>query len=80
VIFCSGKRKRADGYETDNPTPRRYERLYDLGSDPAEFSDVSRQRPEVAREMKRVMLECFRTTHRDRDDEALEWYLQPRDV
>ncbi len=28
--YCSGKRFRKDGYETDDPTPGRYVRLYDL--------------------------------------------------
>ncbi len=33
-IFCSGRRARTDGYVTDNPTPGRYRRLYDLAHDP----------------------------------------------
>src|SRR5262249_7788855 len=41
-IFCSGKRKRGDGYETENPTPGRYIRLYDLAADPSELSDVAK--------------------------------------
>ena len=40
-IYCSGKRERTDGYKTDRPTPGRYMRLYDLHSDPGEFTDVA---------------------------------------
>jgi hypothetical protein len=37
LVFCAGKRQRGDGYETDNPTPGRYVRLFDLENDPGEF-------------------------------------------
>ncbi len=87
-IFCSGRRRRLDGYETDRPTPGRYERLYDLKSDPDEFTDLAAQQPKVAAGLRRLMLERFRATHpetaheppRLSDAEALEWYLRPRDA
>jgi choline-sulfatase len=87
-IFCSGRRKREDGYETDNPTPGRYERLYDLAADPVEFTDVAARNPDVVSRMKDLMLARFRATHPEAPaepqrltrEEAIEWYLRPRDV
>jgi choline-sulfatase len=86
-IFCSGKRRRTDGYETADPTPGRYHRLFDLQADPGEFRDVASAHPEAVQELQRLMLERFRTTHPDREaepqrlarEEAIEWYLRPRD-
>ncbi len=88
LIFCSGKRRRTDGYLIDNPTPGRYVRLYDVGSDPGEFTDVSAKHPQVVEELEGKMLERFRSTHpeaqqepqRLRREESLEWYLRPRDA
>jgi choline-sulfatase len=85
---CSGKRKRTDGYETDNPTPGRYFRLYDLQSDPGEFTDVAAGHPEVVAELSKVMLERFRSTHPEAAAEpprlsaadSIDWYLRPRDA
>ncbi len=87
-IFCSGKRSRTDGYETDNPTPGRYIRLYDLKADPGEFTDVARQNPELVAKVQGLMLARFRNTHPDAPqepkraniDELLEWYVRPRDA
>jgi choline-sulfatase len=87
-IFCSGRRVRTDGYLLDNPTPGRYRRLYDLTSDPGEFSDVSGKNPEVVGEMEGLMLARFRATHPEAASEpqrlsraeAIEFYLRPRDV
>lgn len=87
-IFCSGKRKRGDGYETENPTPGRYVRLYDLEQDPGEFTDVSSRHPNVVRHLEELMLERFRKTHPDAEkeparlsrEEAIEYYVRPRDV
>jgi choline-sulfatase len=87
-IFCSGRRKRTDGYETDNPTPGRYRRLFDLEKDPGEFDDVSAKHAEIVARMEEVMLQRFRDTHPDRDQEpqrlsraeAIEYYLRPRDI
>ena len=87
-IFCSGKRKRDDGYLTDNPTPGRYVRLFDLESDPGEFKDVAAANRPVVQGLENLMLGRFRATHPDArkepprlsTEESLEWYVRPRDV
>jgi len=87
-IFCSGKRKRTDGYETDNPTPGRYVRLFDVQKDPGEFTNLATRRPEVVVQLEKLMLERFRATHPEAAqepqrlsiEESLEWYVRPRDV
>ncbi len=87
-IYCSGKRKRGDGYETENPTPGRYHRLYDLMTDPNEFRDESSRRPEVVKEMQAALLGRFRATHPDAanepsqsgNEDALDFYVRPRDI
>lgn len=87
-LFCSGKRARGDGYDIDDPTPGRYMRLYDLESDPGEFTDVAKQHPAVVQEMQMRILDRFRKTHPEADrepagavrEEAIEWYVRPRDV
>ena len=87
-IFCSGKRKRTDGYTTDNPVPGRYVRLYDLKRDPGEFTDVAQREPQVVARMQESMLERFRSTHPEAErlpsglgvEESIEWFLRPRDA
>ena len=87
-IFCSGRRKRTDGYETDNPTPGRYVRLFDLESDPGEFSNVAAHNPKVVAELEGTLLDRFRHTHPEASaepqrlstEESLDWYVRPRDV
>lgn len=87
-IYCTGKRKRGDGYETDNPTPGRYKILYDLKADSGEFHNVAKDRGKVVVEMQNLLLKRFRETHPEAadeprdlgDDETLDWYLRPRDV
>ena len=86
-VFCSGKRERTDGYKTDNPTPGRYRRLFDLEADPGEFTDVSARNPAVVDKMEGLMLDRFHNTHPDVAQEpqrlsraeAIEFYLRPRD-
>jgi choline-sulfatase len=86
-IFCSGKRARLDGYQTDHPTPGRYKRLYSLKNDPGEFTDVARTNPETVARLETLMLDRFRATHPDANSEptnlsredAMEYYLRPRD-
>ncbi len=88
LVFCSGRRERQDGYKTDNPTPGRWLRLYDLANDPGEFTDVSKRYPQVVERLQRLMLERFRQTHPDASQEpgglsvpeAIEFYLRPRDA
>lgn len=41
LIVGTGHRKRLDGYETANPLPGPYERLFDRVSDPAEAHDLA---------------------------------------
>jgi hypothetical protein len=87
-MLCSGRRARTDGYLVDDPTPGRYRRLYDLASDPGEFSDVAAKNPGVVSKLEGLMLERFRRTHPDSAsepqglsrEEAIEFYLRPRDV
>lgn len=87
-IYCSGRRSRRDGYITDNPTPGRYVRLFDLKQDPGEFSDVSGRHPQLVQEFTRQMLSRVRNTHPESHaepraagaEEALDWYLRPRDA
>ena len=86
-VYCTGKRTRLDGYKTDNPTPGRYVRLYDLEKDPGEFTDVAAQHSDLVRRFETLMLDRFRKTHPDAAKEppamntagALDWYLRPRD-
>lgn len=88
VVFCSGRRERQDGYKTDNPTPGRWLRLYDLEADPGEFHDASKKHPELVARLLNLMLERFRRTHPQAEQEpkglspaeALEFYLRPRDA
>ena len=88
LIHCAGQRLRRDGYLTDNPLPGRYVELYDQQSDPGEFSNVALQHPDVVQHLSAEMLRVFRTTHPDAPaepaglspDEALDWYLRPRDA
>lgn len=84
----SGKRLRTDGYKTDNPTPGRTVRLYDLKTDPGEFENVAAKHPDVVDELGKLLLGRFRTTHPEAGSEpnglataeAIEWYLRPRDA
>jgi len=88
-IYSTGLRARTDGYVTDNPTPGRYVRLYDLHKDPGEFHDMSASAPHEVSAFKNVMLERIRSTHPNAAaeprgsagvDELLDWYLRPRDA
>jgi choline-sulfatase len=87
-IYCTGKRARTEGYKTDNPTPGRYVRLYDLKDDPGEFTDVAARYPDLVKRFEGLMLERFRKTHPDADKEpakvgiedTLDFYLRPRDA
>jgi choline-sulfatase len=83
-IYCTGRRARTDGYEIDNPTPGRYERLFDLQHDPGEFTNVASRHPKAAVEMKGLLLDRFRKTHPEADrepvEDPLDFYLRPRDA
>ena len=87
-IFCSGTRKRTDGYLIANPTPGRYKRLYDRKADPGEFTDVAAKNPNAVAQMEDLILTRYRKTHPDAGGEpgslsredALAWYARPRDA
>jgi choline-sulfatase len=86
LVYCSGKRARDDGYQTDRPTPGRYLRLYDVEADPGEFTDRAAENADVAAELLELALRRFRATHPEAGreppglarEEALDWYLTPR--
>lgn len=88
LMYGSGNRRRNDGYVTDNPTPGRTVRLYDLEKDPGEFRNVAAQFPKEVRELEKKALDRFRATHPDTASEpsqagiedALDFYLRPRDA
>lgn len=88
LMYGSGRRKRNDGYVTDNPTPGRTVRLYDLERDAGEFRNVAASRPKEVRELEKVALDRFRATHPEAGgepsqagvEEALDFYLRPRDA
>ena len=87
-IHCSGRRARTEGYITDNPMPGRYVRLYDLKADAGEFHNVAGDYPELVPKFTADMLAVFRSTHPEAtqeptkltDDDAIDWYLRPRDA
>jgi hypothetical protein len=61
--------------------------LYDLKNDPGEFVNVAARHDDEVRELKKLMLERFRATHPDAGDappqagdDALDYFLRPRDV
>jgi arylsulfatase A-like enzyme len=87
--YCSGRRHRRDGLETDNPTPGRYVRLFDLEADSGEFNNLSADPSSAAivAEMKQHLLARFIATHPEALDlpaglkieDQLDWFLRPRD-
>ena len=87
-IYGSGRRKRTDGYETDNPTPGRYKRLFDLEKDLGEFTDTAARQPAVVQWMEELWIARMRATHpeasgepaRASREEILNYYLRPRDA
>ena len=88
LIHGSGRRARADGYVTDNPTPGRSVRLFDLVNDPGELIDVASANQETVRELSDLLLTRMRATHPDacrepagrEIPELIDWYLRPRDL
>jgi arylsulfatase A-like enzyme len=87
LMHGSGRRARQDGYITDNPTPGRTVRLYDLRKDPGEFHNAAKEHPEVVAQLQGMALERFRSTHPEAGSEPagsredkLEFYLRPRDL
>jgi choline-sulfatase len=89
-IYCSGRRFRKDGYETENPTPGRYVRLFGLKSDPGEFHDLSGSavHAPLIVEMKQHLLQRYLDTHPEASsvasglsiEDKLDFFLRPRDA
>jgi choline-sulfatase len=90
LIYCSGRRHRQDGYETHDPTPGRYLRLYNFKDDPAELANLAGnpQYENLTETLKRYLLTRFLTTHPEAPqlpvdlsiDAKLDWFLRPRDA
>ncbi len=90
LIASSGKRAREDGYRTENPTPGRWRRLYDIEMDPLELRDLAAEpvRAGTIDELERILLETFESTAPASGKappglarlEALDWYLVPPEV
>lgn len=88
LIYCSGRRRRLDGYETEHPAPGRHIRLFDLKKDPGEFRNVAHENPGVVRRLESIALERFRATHPEAAaepssgsvEDLLDFYLRPRDA
>ncbi|WP_435009172.1 sulfatase family protein [Tundrisphaera lichenicola] len=89
LIAGTGARRRLDGYETANPLPGPYERLYDLEADPDEATDL-RDRPELAPVVDRLRRELHDRLVSTRggqtavppglsEIEAIRWCLVPQD-
>lgn len=87
LVYSSGRRRRTDHFESPRDQGGRWLRLYDLQQDPQEVCNVSAAFPAVVAELQTAMLERFRQTHPENDQEpaglpmaeALDWYLRPRD-
>jgi choline-sulfatase len=90
LIYGTGKRRRQDGYDTGRPLPGRTVKLFDLGQDPGEFTNLAgrAEHSERVRQMTGLLAEHMRRTARQpellprtEDVHALLGFcLQPRDV
>ncbi|MEO6810417.1 MAG: sulfatase-like hydrolase/transferase [Isosphaeraceae bacterium] len=90
LIVGTGRRARQDGYETANPTPGPYKRLYDLQADPDETTNLHDQ-PDLASTLAKLQHALYTrlvTTREGRaqvppnlsEIEAIHWCLVPRDA
>jgi len=81
LVVGTGRRRRLDGYETANPLPGPYERLYDLRDDPGETTDLS-DRPELAAVKSELLLRLLArlTATRDGVRPAIPPGLSPTDA
>jgi choline-sulfatase len=78
-IYTTGRRKRLDGYETDQPTPGPITRLYDLKRDPGEFRNVAAQYPALVQNLRHRLEARFAATHPE-PGLNLDAWLRPRDA
>lgn len=79
LIYTTGRRKREDGYETENPTPGKIVRLYDRKQDPDEFTNVAAKHPALVQTLTHKLEQKFLTTHPE-PGLTLDAYLRPRDA
>ena len=85
LVYCTGRIKRDDGYETDKPMPGRYRRLFDLRKDPEEMRDVSSANPQIASNLQNLLHERLRETWDDfipippdlSQEERIDFMLRP---
>lgn len=87
LFYCSGLRARDDGYSTDDPTPGRYVKLFDLQADPGEMHNLATQPDQQSRvaELKGRLVDRLAETARPEWrapaelslDEQLDWYVFP---
>ena len=71
LVVGTGRRRRQDGYVTDDPTPGPYVHLYDREADPNEDADLT-DRPDLA-DTKRWLIDALYeriTTSRNAEDPA----------
>ena len=90
LIYCSGTRARDDGYKTDQPTPGRTVRLFDLEHDPQEAHNLSAdpsQQPRVEGLKQRLaqrLAETCQPSQKAPDglslDQQLDWYVFPPEL
>lgn len=78
LIYTTGRRKRTDGYVTDNPTPGKIVRLYDHKRDPGEFRNVAAKYPALVQTLTHRLQAKFEATHPE-PGLTLDDYLRPRD-
>ncbi len=89
LIIGSGRRRRREGFVTDDPTPGPYEHLYDRETDPNEDADLA-ERPAFAekkRELTDALFERITKTRNTNDQppadldqlETIRWCLVPKD-
>jgi len=90
LVYCTGKRKREDGYETGKPLPGRTVKLFDLDNDPGEFTNLGKKPEHAARvaTMTKQLADHMKRTARQpemlpRSDDVhtiLDHCLQPSDA
>jgi arylsulfatase A-like enzyme len=90
LIFARGKRERDDGYTSNRPLPGNTIKLFDLQTDPDEFTNLAKRPEQADRVQKMLKLMADDLTRTDRQPELipktddlmaiLDYCVQPRDV